>query len=168
MPHDTPNGWEPDPKMGNWRAMFDHDRGGKPASAPPPTIQREMPREQPPDEEGLALDLSVYKPWILQRGRARPAMMLHLRRYEPKSGLWMGWQLAYHTLIAAEYVGERMLSLDFGTRQFVIEGDGLDELARHLQEGTVLAVQEYAARIWQGQLDGSRVSSIRRLGDNGA
>lgn len=60
----------------------------------------------------------------------------------------MGWQIAYPHLIAVEYVGDTVLSLDFGARQFVIEGTGLGELARHLQSGSVLMVQEYAERVW--------------------
>ncbi len=95
--------------------------------------------------------------------------MLHLRRFETKSGLWMGWQLAYPHLIAAEYIGDRMLSLDFGMRQFMIEGVGLDQLARHLQDGTVLAIQEYAASTWPERPSGPMVSAIHRVGrDNGA
>lgn len=113
---------------GNWRDLF--EERGRPAggsAAPPPRVE--------PDDVELAPDLSVYRPWTLQRGSSRPALMLELRRYEPRSGLWSGWQLAYPTLVAAEYTGDRLLSLDFGTRQFVIEGRGLDELARHLQIG---------------------------------
>jgi len=112
----------------------------------------------------LALDTSDYKPWVLQRGRGRPAMMLHLRRYEPKPGLWCGWQIAYPHLVAVEYTGDTMLSLDFGTRQFVIEGTGLHELARHLQIGSVLMVQEYSQTIWSQRGDGPMVASIKRLG----
>lgn len=112
----------------------------------------------------LALDAPDYKPWVLQRGRSRPAMMLHLRRYEPKSGHWLGWQIAYPHLVAVEYVGVRMLSLDFGGRQFVIEGTGLDELARHLQTGSVLMVQEYATQIWSGAVSGPSIQAIRMVG----
>ena len=116
----------------------------------------------------LALDAPEYKPWALQRGRSRPALMLHMRRHEPKSGLWIGWQLAYPHLIAVEYVGDRMLSLDFGTRQFVIEGRGLDELARHLQTGSVLMVQEFAASKWRTLTQGCVIESIRLLGERDA
>lgn len=112
----------------------------------------------------LAFDAPEYKPWVLQRGRGRPAMMLHLRRYEPKSGLWCGWQIAYPHLVAVEYTGERMLSLDFGTRQFVIEGSGLHELARHLQLGSVLLVQEYTKGVWSELAGTSRIEAIRLIG----
>lgn len=130
----------------------------------------EMPRAPLKHEEitdeavmALALDAPEYKPWVLQRGRGRPAMMLHLRRYEPKSGLWCGWQIAYPHLVAVEYTGDKMLSLDFGTRQFLIEGTGLDELARHLQQGTVLVIQEYSDRVW-AQLGGAaKVMTILNL-----
>ena len=118
----------------------------------------------PYDDDGApALDLSVYKPWVLQRGRGRPAMLLELRRYEPKSGLWIGWQIAYPHLIAVEYIGDKMLSLDFGTRQFMLEGRGLDQLARHLQQGTVLSVVEYSDRVWGEQPEGGIVQRIVKL-----
>ena len=110
----------------------------------------------------LALDATEYKPWVLQRGRSRPAMMLHLRRFEPKSGLWMGWQMSYPHLIAVEYVGDKMLSLDFGTRQFVIEGRGLQDLAQPLQRGAVLAIQEYSTDHWNSIDLANVVTSIIR------
>ena len=125
---------------GKWREMFEATRGGGGRGMGAPAAPPPLTRDEPPMEDALELDLTDYKPWVLQRGRSRPAMMLHLRRYEEKSGLWMGWQLAYHTLAAVEYIGGQMLSLDFGKRQFMIEGTGLDELARHLQQGTVLAL----------------------------
>lgn len=169
----------------HWRNMFDQGRGN---SAPPTPRTRPAPPPgyddgyQPPPHSGggnvplssaditdeaamaLAHDPTNYKPWILQRGRSRPAMMLHLRRFEPKSGLWMGWQMSYPHLIAVEYIGDTMLSLDFGTRQFVIEGTGLTELARHLQQGTVLAVQEYSAAVWTLHETGKSIRSISRVG----
>ena len=119
------------------------------------------------EEAALALahDTAEYRPWVLQRG-SRPVMMLHLRRHDPKSRLWMGWQLSYPHL-AVEYTGDRLLSLDFGTRQFVLEGHGLDELARHLQTGRVLMVQEYAASVWAAPMQGPIISAIRRLGMDG-
>lgn len=130
----------------------------------------EMPRPPLTPEEitdeaamALALDAPEYKPWVLQRGRGRPAMMLHLRRYEPKSGLWCGWQIAYPHLVAMEYTGDRMLSLDFGARQFVIEGSGLHELARHLQLGSVLMVQEFAKGVWSGIAGTSLIEAIRQI-----
>ena len=114
----------------------------------------------------LALDTSEYRPWLLQRARTQPVLMLHLRRHDPKSGLWMGWELSYPHLVAVEYTGDKLLSLDFGSRQFMLEGAGLDELARHLQTGNVLMIQEYAARVWPGQLGGPRVSTIHKLNVN--
>jgi hypothetical protein len=103
-----------------------------------------------------------YRPWVLQRA-ARPAMLLHLRRYDSKSGLWMGWQPSYPHLIAVEYVGDRMLSLDFGARHFVIEGNGLDELTTHLQTATVQMVQEYAPSLWGPKKTTASISAIRCL-----
>jgi len=149
--------------MGNWRAMFEQDRGARPNSVPPSSLSGDVPQGETSDDEALKLDSSTYRPWVLQRGRSSSVLMLHLRRYD-KSGLWIGWQLAYHSLVAAEYVGSRMLSLDFGSRQFMIEGDGLDELARHLQSGSVLALQEYASGVWPTRETGPVIRSIKRLG----
>ena len=104
---------------GQWREMFEPQRSPGAARAAPPPECDDL--ELDDDRE---LDLANYKPWLVQRGRSRPAMMLHLRRYEARSGLWMGWAMSYPSLIAAEYVGDRMVSLDFGTRQFMIEGEG--------------------------------------------
>lgn len=89
MPHTVNGHWEPEPeKVGNWRAMFEPERGGKQSGVPPIT-HGEMPHEQAPDDEAFALDLAVYKPWVLQRGSSRRVMLLDLRRFEPRSGLWM-------------------------------------------------------------------------------
>lgn len=166
----------------NWRNMFEQGRGGgqpRPMRSggsplggyddgyqpPPHGIGDPAPlsHEDITDEAAmaLALDPADYKPWILQRGRSRPAMMLHLRRFEPRSGKWIGWQMSYPHLIAVEYVGDTMLSLDFGTRQFVIEGTDLTELARHLQQGLVLALQEYSRAIWPQRIEGPMISSIK-------
>lgn len=170
----------------HWRKMF--ERGGNAPSVPPnmtrpassPLGGYDDGYQQPHSLGGgptplshaditeeaamaLALDTNDYKPWVLQRGRSRPPMMLHLRRFEPRSGKWMGWQVSYPHLIAVEYVGDTMLSLDFGTRHFVIEGVGLDEVARRLQDGSVLAIQEYAQSIWPSQGAGPVVVSVRRV-----
>ena len=121
------------------------------------------------DEAAMALarDTTEYAPWVLQRGRARPAMMLHLRRFEPKSGLWNGWQLSYPHLIATEYTGDKMLSLDFGTRQFMLQGLGLDELAARLQQNSVLMIQEYSDKVWPTRPAGGFISSIAKVGREG-
>lgn len=171
----------------HWRKMF--ERGGNPPSQTPRTVQGSAGPpsgyddgyQPPPQRAGepaplshaditdeaamaLALDASEYKPWVLQRGRTRPPMMLHLRRFEPKSGLWMGWQISYPHLFAVEYVGDKMLSLDFGQRQFMIEGTALDELARHLQSGSVLMVQEFCDKAWRSRGEGGSISSIVKVG----
>ena len=162
----------------NWRDMFEQGRSGargigapqQPPHMPPPSQSSLSHGElnghasAPYDYDGApALDLSVYKPWVLQRGRGRPSMLLELRRYEPKSGLWIGWQIAYPHLIAVEYIGDKMLSLDFGTRQFMIEGQGLDQLARHLQQGTVQTVVEYAREVWRERDAGPIITKIVRV-----
>ncbi|EQB16949.1 hypothetical protein [Sphingobium lactosutens] len=156
----NPNGWEPK-NMGNWQAMFEQPRrDGQPPgqSAPPPPAQ-----DDAPGEDDRAPDFTDYRPWIVQRVRSRPALMLELRRYEPRSGLWQGWAMPYHGLYAVEYVGARMLSLDFGARQFVIEGRGLDALARHIQQGTVETVLEYAPQVWAAQPVGAMVAAIKEV-----
>jgi hypothetical protein len=143
----------------DWRGMFEQPGGGgrPPAGVPPAPPNRAEPGE----EEGPSLDLSVYRPWILQRGRSRPAMMLDLRRFEPRSGMWTGWAVAYPHLVAVEYTGDRLVSLDFGTRQFVLEGQGLGDLVRHLQLGIVVAINEYAPTVWAAHSNGGVISTIR-------
>jgi hypothetical protein len=168
----------------HWRQMFER-RQEKPAgqdeNAPagiPPSVptngyddgyQATQSDIAPPslpaitEEAALALaaDRQEYRPWILQRNRTRPAMMLHLRRYDPRSAFWIGWVVAYPSLVAVEYIGEAMLSLDFGMRQFMLEGRNLGELVNHLQEGTVLCVQEYAASYWPVQPASAVISKIQ-------
>lgn len=146
----------------HWREMFEQprDSGGRPAAGVPPAP---LPPREDADDDPLASDLTAYRPWILQRGRGRPAMMLHLRRYEARSGLWTGWAMPYPGLLAVEYVGDRMLSLDFGMRQFIVQGVGLDQLLGPLQQGAVLALHEHSAAVW-AQPTGPCISSIRRVG----
>ena len=155
------NGWEPDPnKMGNWRSMFEQSRGATPGREASPTPP---PDDTPLDDTAASHDLTSYKPWLLQRGRSRPSLMLGLRRFEARSGLWQGWGLSYPSLQAVEYIGDRMLSLDFGTRQFMLEGHGLDELERRLAEGTVVTIVEYAAQVWATKPDGPIVTAIGKI-----
>jgi hypothetical protein len=153
------------PTDGLWQDMFDPTRrNGVPPGAPPPTMARpETRREEPLDDDAMALDLSVYKPWVLQRGRSRPAMMLDFRTYEPRSGMWSGWAVAYPHLVTLEYVGDRLVSLDFGGRLLVLEGTGLDELVRHIQQGSVVAIQQYTPDLWSSKPTGPSVMSIRQI-----
>lgn len=130
-------------------------RGGL-ASAPAP-----LHRDEPSDDDEREIDLTDYQPWVLQRGRNRPALMLNLRRFDAKAAMWTGWAIAYPQLAAVEYVGDRMLSLDFGLRKFVLEGEGLGELVNRLQQGGVLAIQEYCDRVWPSRPAGAFVSAIR-------
>lgn len=123
------------------------------------------PAVPPDDDDGRELDLTVYRPWIIQRVRSRPAMMLDLRRFDARSGLWSGCAVAYPCLVAIQYTGDKLLSLDFGARQFMIEGQGLDELLRHIQQGCVTAVQEYAPQLWPERPSGAMVAAIRLLTD---
>jgi len=141
----------------NWRDMFEQERprSGEAAAQSPSTPVEE--------EESIAPDLALYRPWIIQRGRTRPALLLNLRKFDPRSGLLIGWQASYPYLVAADYVGERMLSLDFGSRQFVIEGSDLTELVRHLQQGTVLAIQEYSIKVWPELPPGPMVTAINKI-----
>ncbi len=115
----------------------------------------------------LSIDPQEYKPWILERGRTRPVVMLHLRRFEPRSGLWTGWQISYPHLIAVEYTGDTMFSLDFGSRQFVVMGRGLGELVAHLQNGSVLTITEFSDRVWRTVPANSCITSIKCLGADG-
>lgn len=144
---------------GHWRDKFEPRGPSRPLDMPPDTDGRDDLDDAP-----LALDLAAYRPWTIQRGRTRPAALLDLRRYDARSGFWQGWAIAYPHLVAAEYVGERMLSLDFGTRHFMIEGNGLVALVGLLQQGTVLALQEYAADIWPQRPSGAIITAIKRLG----
>ncbi len=149
----------------HWRDMLtSQGRGGRQVggeSTPPPPSP--APAE-PQIDEDLSLDQAEYRPWLLQRGRTRPAALLDLRWFDPRASLWLGCAIAYHQLAAVEYIGERMLSLDFGKRQFVLEGEGLGELVRRIQEGSVIAIQEYAASVWPQRPVGPFVAAIKRLG----
>jgi hypothetical protein len=69
----------------------------------------------------------------------------------------------YPHLVAVEYTGDRMLSLDFGNRQFVIEGTGLADLARHLQSGFILMMQAYNDEVWSACGDIPVVFVIRKM-----
>lgn len=153
--------WEPDERsLGkNWAAMFE-PKGREAVHSPPPTNQ---PVE--PTDTGVGADDAKdrYRPWLLQRGGSRPALMLTLRRFDLKSGQWMGWSMPYPGLLSMECIGERMISLDFGTRIFVVEGRGLDALAERLQQGVVLAIVEYAASIWPS-VEGAIVTAVQCLG----
>lgn len=111
-----------------------------------------------------APDPATYQPWILQRGRGRPAMFIDLRRFEPKTGTMSGSQISYPHLVAVEYTGDTMVSLDFGTRHFVIRGEGLYELVQRLQMGSVLALQEYSARVWPTKPAGPIITAIEKIG----
>lgn len=147
----------------HWTSMFEPGRGGRGTTPPPPPIQPPLTVDRLSDDE-VAIDPTDYRPWVIQRGRSRPAMMLHLRRFEERSGLWMGWALSYPHLAAIEYVGDRMVSLDFGVRHFVIQGDGLGELIGPLQQGAVISLYEYAPTVWSHRPAGPVVLSILRAG----
>jgi hypothetical protein len=155
------SGWEPDPsKMGNWTSLFEPTRAGQPAPrpSPPPAY------DDAAVDDNMAASSTEYRPWTVQRGRSRPAMMLELRRYDERSGQWQGWAMSYPSLCAVDSLGDRLLSLDFGTRKFVVEGRGLDELARQLQAGSVITITEFAPSLWPGA-SGPSVSAIRRIGE---
>jgi len=138
---------------GNWRDKFEQGREGQSPLAPPAIV----------DDDPVAPDNLQYRPWLIQRGRSRPALLLNLRRFDLRSGMMIGWQASYPHLIAADYFGERMLSLDFGTRHFVIEGTELGELVHHLQQGTVLAIQEYSSVVWPAQPTGAIVTKMVKI-----
>ncbi len=167
----------------HWRQMFERD--GKPSTgsstrpvhtAPSTSYDdgyraaaqdASLSPHEITDEAAMALAEATqeYRPWVLKRA-ARPAMLLHLRRYNSKSRQWIGSLESYPHLIAAEYIGDRMLSLDFGARHFVIEGTGLHELIAHLQMANVQMVQEYAPGVWGPNSPPVFVSAIRCLGSH--
>jgi hypothetical protein len=150
---------------GGYDDGFDASRAQANGDMPQPPLTP----EDITDEAAMALagDTAEYTPWVLQRGGSRPAMMLHLRRFEPKSGLWVGWEIAYPHLIAVEYIGDKMLSLDFGTRQFMLQGLGLDELVARLQQNSVLMIQEYCDKVWPTRGSGGVITAIAKLGNEG-
>lgn len=156
--------WEPDPKQvgHRWTDMF-HEAPRHSGQASPSAAATPQTSAAPEGAAEDAHDATTYRPWLVQRGRGRPVVMLELRRFEARSGLWQGWAMPYAGMYAVEHLGDRMVSLDFGARQFVIEGHGLDELAQRIQHGEVMSVQEYAAPIWPVRPSGTVVSSIRRI-----
>lgn len=155
--------WEPDKrKLGNWAAMFDPQARD---AAPPPTPSAPAPAVDAFDDaDGPAIDAAEYKPWYLQRGGGRSVMMLALRWFDAKAGLWHGAAVAYPYLYAIDMIGDQMVSLDFGARQFVLEGHGLDVLVGYLLQGSVLKIIEYAAPVWPTRVNGPVVTAIRRPG----
>lgn len=148
----------------HWRDMLNQQgRGARQVGGDTPPPQPPRPPIEPEREEPLELDMAEYRPWILQRGRTRPAALLDLRWHDARAGLWLGCAIAYPQLAAVEYIGDKMLSLDCGKRQFVIEGEGLGELVRRIQDGSVIAIQEYAAAVWPQRPAGSVVTSVKRV-----
>lgn len=158
----TKRPWEPDPaKLGNnWQSMFETRRTGP---TPPPDQPAAPATEAFDDADIPRIDAAEYRPWILQRGHSHAALMLALSWFDAKAGLWHGSAIAYPSLYAVDTIGERLLSLDFGARHFVVEGNGLDVLARYLLQGSVLKIIEYAAPIWPTRIDGPVVTAIRRV-----
>lgn len=150
----------------HWRDILNQQgRTGRQVGDDPPSAGPGNPAKpdgQPRDDE-LELDMSEYRPWILQRGRSRPAALIDLRWYDARAGMWLGCAMAYPQLLSVEYVGERMVSLDFGKRQFVLEGEGLIELVRRIQDGSVVAIQEYAPALWPKWPSGPCITSIKRV-----
>lgn len=71
--------------------------------------------------------------------------------------------MSYAHLIAVEYIGDGLLSLDFGARHFVIEGIGLGELARHLQTVSVQTVVEFTPEAWSKRPEGAVIGSIQSI-----
>jgi hypothetical protein len=139
--------------MSNWQEMFEKRPIGAGQPSSPPNSGEDEPDWAPPP------DPSEYRPWLIQRG-GRPAMFIDLRRFEPKSGTLLGCLMSYPALIAAEYIGDQMLALDFGTRHFILEGNGLTELAARLQQGSVLYIQEYSEKIWHTRPLGPKVTKL--------
>lgn len=146
--------------MSNWQDMFEPRRATMVGQVSTATSASTA---APTDEGVPAPDLQVYQPWILQRGRSHPAMFIDFRRFDPKSGLLIGCQMSYPMLTSIEYTGDKLLSLDFGLRKFMIEGVGMIDLARHLQQGIVLAVQEFSEAVWKEKSEAGVVTRIVRM-----
>lgn len=135
----------------NWTEMFDK----KPSSQ----VMEAAPAEAGEPEWAPPPDPKHYRPWLMQRG-GRPAMFIDLRRFEPKTSTLTGCLMSYPALIAVDYIGDHMLSLDFGNRRFILEGAGLTDLAARLQQGMVLAIQEFSPKVWQAPPFGSVINKI--------
>lgn len=144
--------------MSNWQEMFDKQRPAATLVKPEPAsdVASEPEFAPPPDPR-------EYKPWILQRG-GRPALFIDLRRFDPKAGFLIGCQMSYPHLVAVDYIGDHMVALDFGSRQFVIEGESLSELPPRIQQGSVLAIQQYSTQIWRQHARGPVINALIVLG----
>jgi hypothetical protein len=155
----------------HWRDMLNQQgRGARQMGGEGSQPSQSAPQTSPPPAQGerevdddLTLDMAEYRPWVLQRGRSRPAALLDLRWFDARAGLWIGCAIAYPQLAAVEYIGDRMVSLDFGKRQFVIEGEGLNELVRRIQDGSVIRIQEYTAAVWPHRLTAQVITGIKRI-----
>lgn len=140
--------------MSNWQDMFDKRKTEEQAK-PGPEEAGEPEWAPPPDP-------AEYRPWLIQRG-GRPAMFIDLRRFEPKTGALIGCLMSYPALIAVDYIGDHMVALDFGVRRFVIEGTGLASLAARLQQGMVLAIQEFSPKLWPASRPAEAVTKIATI-----
>lgn len=140
--------------MSNWKDLLGKADG---STALPEAADEAA---EPTTEFAPPPDPAEYRPWLLQRGRGRPALFLDLRWFEPRTGVLMGAQMSYPHLFSVDYLGDRMVSLDFGNRHYVIEGTGLGELPMWLQQGMVLAIQEHSKSVWPTEVSGPLVSRI--------
>jgi len=145
----------------NWQDLFEQRRGDRAAGPTIPSTNADSQSDEP--ELASPPNPQDYRPWLLQRSRGRPVMFLDLRRFEPRTGGLIGCQMSYPYLSTIDYLDDRMVSLDFGVRQFVIEGSGLNVLALWLQQGQVLAIQEYSPRIWPALPSGPIVRVINQI-----
>ena len=140
--------------------MFETRRGGieQPPDQPAPTATETFD-----DADIPGIDTAEYRPWILQRGQPRGAMMLALRWFDGKMGQWHGAAIAYPSLYAIDTLGDHAIALDFGARHYVVEGKGLDVLARYLLQGSVLKIVEYNPQLWPDRGHGPFVTAIRAV-----
>lgn len=143
--------------MNTWQEMYERKAPPAPVGGARVGGTDDVPHQLDPEP-------TEYRPWVLQRGSGRPAMLLDLRRFEPKTGTLTGSLVSYPQLMAVDYWGDRVVTLDFGSRHYVIEGTGLGDLPRWLQQGAVLAIQEYSARIWPLEIGGPTVHRISSIG----
>lgn len=148
--------------MTNWQDMVGRNPNvpsAKPASDPPSHSQDEP---SAPEDDAFAPppDAANYRPFLLQRGRTHAPLFLDLRVFDQRSGTLKGTMLSYPQLASVDYFDDHTIELNFGFRRFRIEGEGLSELVRRLQAGTVLAIQQYSERIWKARPSGALVRAI--------
>ncbi|MCC2099400.1 MAG: hypothetical protein KDJ29_21090 [Hyphomicrobiales bacterium] len=134
--------------MSNWQDFLSRNQQGVATSTPADGSAEPLYANLEGDEAITAPDPAQYRAFLLQRGSGRPPLFIDLRRFDPRSGALIGTLMSYPQLTAVDYVDGHSAVLNFGLRQFRIEGQGLEELILRLHAGSVAAIQEYTAKLW--------------------